>query len=157
MVKTFTFLILKFNQMKFYNIPIFYFLFLIAISFWSCNRNRNQALKFLGFSGAKINLTPVDEKENWNFNPTGDGEELVVFSFESKDSIAIVNECKKENFKKLPIDSEILPDRAIFQSIESANPEGYYKHKINDKDKMSYSVAVVDLRNKKIVVYSVFY
>lgn len=135
----------------------FYLSILILTVFISCNRNRNQALKFLGFSLPGNIFITVDKREDWNNNPSGDGEEYILFSFKSKDSMKIINECKRNHLKNLPIDQSKLPDMAVTQLTDINNSFGYFKLEIDAKDKMSYSIAIIDLKNKEILVYRVFY
>ena len=147
------------RTMKFllkYNISIL-ILSMLTISI-SCNhRNENQARKFLGFSLSDKSLTSIEENEEWNNNPGGDGWEYVIFSFESKDSLKIKKECIAKKFKNLPIEESELPDGAIYKFIDTRNRDGYYKLEIDSIDKMSYSLAVVDLNKRNIVVYCGFY
>ena len=121
-----------------------------------CLTNSDFAEDVVGFelpAGASL-LTHSTEFYN---NPTGDGQELAIFSFHSDDSLLLATNCIKYNYLPLPVNKEKLPDGAIYQWISTDDSCGYYKLNIDPFDSTSYSLAVVNLFKKRLIVYRVFY
>jgi hypothetical protein len=122
----------------------------------SCTNSKNFTQDVIGFTLPNNMEKLVDDKQFYN-NPTGDGEQLVVFSFLSKDSLQLVDSCRKYNYANLPIQKAKLPDGSIYQWITESDSSGHYKLTVDTVDNMSYSIAVINFSKKKIIAYRVFY
>lgn len=129
----------------------FSFVFLLG-----CDTSSNFSEDVLGFKLPDGVSLLKNSKEFYN-NPTGDGQQVAIFSFHSDDSLLLVNNCIKYNYLPLPINKGKLPDGAIYQWISTSDSLGYYKLDIDSFDNTSYSLAVVNLAKKRVIVYRVFY
>ena len=105
---------------------------------------------------SEINLPrslKVDKfQDEWNYNYTGDGETIIVFSFDKNDEQQLIKSCSKDKFEKLPI-SISLPYDVVYQFYNKKNQNGFYKCEI-EKDGVSYKIAILDLTDKKLVIYN---
>lgn len=95
-------------------------------------------------------------QDDWANNPNGDGESFILFSFNEKDKENLVNACKKNNYKLLPI-KDTLPDNFIYKYIQKENQTGFYKLNKDKKDERSYTIAVLNLLENKLIVYNVIW
>lgn len=126
------------------------------LTFGGCSSHKDFAEEILEFNLPKKISTLKNDKDFYS-NPTGDGEEFAIFSFLSDDSLFLVNNCIANNYTPLPIDKGVLPDGAVYQWVGENDSVGYYKLEVDTFDNTSYSIAVVNMVSKRIIVYRVFY
>jgi len=109
-------------------------------------------------AGFKISSSLIVEQFNddWANNPGGDGESFVLFSLKKDEKEKLINDCKINNYTPLPI-KDILPDGFIYNYIGKKNQSGFYKLSIDKKDKRNYQITVLDLQQKKLLVYNIIY
>jgi hypothetical protein len=93
--------------------------------------------------------TFIDE---WDYNPSGDGEVIIIFSLNEDHEKFLQTNCLNADFKKLPI-TENLPDNYVYTLISREDTLGYYKCEIDDSDNNSYSFTILDLKNHKLYIY----
>jgi hypothetical protein len=96
------------------------------------------------------------EKFEDNWLPNGDGESLIIFSFTKEQESNIIQSCLENKYKKLPI-SEKLPDNYIYNFYNESDSLGYYSLSIDNKDSRSYTICLVNMKNKQIIIYNSIY
>lgn len=109
-------------------------------------------------AGFKVSSSlKVDQfNDDWAGNPGGDGESFVLFSIDKKEKEQLINDCKINNYNPLPI-RDTLPDGFIYNYIGKKNQSGFYKLSIDKNDKRNYQITVLDLQQKKLLVYNIIY
>jgi hypothetical protein len=88
--------------------------------------------------------------------PNGDGENLIIFSITKDQLLNLINLCKINGFKKLPIKG-YLPDNTIYSYLDNTDSLGYYKLKLDKTDFRNYELFVITEKNKKFIIYNVVY
>jgi len=109
-------------------------------------------------AGFKVSTSlPVEQfQDNWSNNPGGDGESFILFSLQESEKEKLVNDCKINNYKPLPI-KDILPDNFIYRYVKKENQSGFYKLYKDKKDERNYQITVLNLHDNKLIVYNVIY
>ncbi len=104
----------------------------------------------------------LDYTEEYSFN--GEGVVNIIFQLNNKDLEDLAESCKKKKYKAVTlknlIDDEFIDDNSIYginlynRDIRRiANGEGYYKLKSKDLKKLDFSITVLDITNKELIIY----
>lgn len=104
----------------------------------------------------------LDYTEEYSFN--GEGVVNVVFQLNDKDLEELVESCKKKKYRtttiKNLIDDGFIDDNPAYginlysrDIREIAKGEGYYKLKSKDLKKLDFSITVLDVTNKELIIY----
>ncbi len=115
----------------------------------------NIASNIAGFK-VSTSLQVEQFQDDWSNNPGGDGESFILFSLQESEKEKLVNDCKINNYKPLPI-KDILPDNFIYRYVKKENQSGFYKLYKDKKDERNYQITVLNLHENKLIVYNVIY
>lgn len=109
-------------------------------------------------AGFKIptSLTVEQFQDQWNNNPGGDGESLVIFSFQDDEKEKLTKACGNKHYNSLPI-KDTLPDDFIYRYVKKETQLGFYQLSIDAKDDRTYQITVLDLQENHLVIYNVIY
>lgn len=128
---------------------------ILIVTFGACSSDRDFAEEVIGFNLPE-HISKLNSNKEFYLNPTGDGEQVAIFSFLSEDSSSLAKKCMSMKYCALPIHKSKLPDAAVFQWMSETDSLGYYKLEIGT-DEASYSIAVINMTNKQIIAYRVFF
>lgn len=83
--------------------------------------------------------------------PNGDGEVLVKGKLTNSELNDLIREAKDENFKMLPIISDLGP--AIIPDDLMAGKNGLYKLEIDKIDPRNYNLTIIDVDKNELITY----
>lgn len=103
----------------------------------------------------------VNFKEEYSFN--GEGFIYVLLKLDEKNMNSIIEKCIKQKYIKLNIEN-LINDKLIHTETKkygykiydrdiSSIQEGYYKLNAIDLDKLDFSITVIDVQKKELMIY----
>lgn len=136
----------------------------LLIGFCCCTTSKTAYKAAKKYCDLRIKETykVLDYTEKYSFN--GEGIINVVFKLNDKDLEELVEACKRKKYKTISI-KKLIDDDFIDANPsyginlynrdirEIAKGDGYYQLKSKDLQKLDFSITVLDITNKELIIY----
>ncbi len=137
----------------------------IAFSFLLCSnylppRTAYKAARFHSDLKIHSDFKVLNYTEEYTFN--GEGVIDIVFLLDEVELEGLIQACKKKGYKKTSLDNLVAdgflnqnPDYGLqlYSRDIRKITNGYYKLKARDLSKMDFTIVVLDILNKELIIY----
>lgn len=129
-------------------------LLLFTIIFYSIRRTPYTTASAIAEFEIPSSLNVIDYDEKWNQNMGGDGESLIVFSFDYNNRQYLIQSCRNSLYDSLPI-KNIKPEHFVPKQLNIKANSGYYLYKSDNKDPRDFKLVILDLNSNKLFIYNI--
>lgn len=137
----------------------------LVIAFFSCSnylppRTAYKVARIQSDLKIQSDFEVLDYTEEYTFN--GEGVINIVFKLSDIELESLMQVCEKKGYKKTTVDNLIKdgflnenPDYGmqLYNRDIRKVTNGYYKLKAKDLSKMDFSITVLDILNKELIIY----